>query len=167
MTALDWNRRRNRLWKSFLVSRLEQVLQPVKAMSARSATKTRSRMLHSQQPIPKPHEWNARKQQEQRGGFGTDVALTVTVPPLRASMAILFPRGSERLVAGSTPKEIRKAPVAELEATLNRTCPRPTLVPELTTVPERGITKTSETDSDWPLLGPVKSGPNNQFPAKT
>jgi hypothetical protein len=76
--------------------------------------------------------------------YGSGTALTVTDPLLKVSIATLFPDGSERLVAGSV-KETANAPAAEFGATVNKTCPRSNVAPELTTVPERGVENTSET----------------------
>jgi len=84
---------------------------------------------------------------------------------LRVLIVMLVPEGSERLVARSSSVTV-KGPGEEFEPTVNRMWPRSKVAPESTTVPERGVENTSETSKDWPLLDPVKSGPNRECPAK-
>jgi hypothetical protein len=63
---------------------------------------------------------------------------------------------------GNNAKSTGKEPLAALGETSNSTCPRPTVVPASKVKPENGILKRSDVESDWPLVGPVKSGPNSE-----
>src|SRR5437016_10343660 len=87
-------------------------------------------------------------------------------PLSRRSIATSLLDGSERLVAGNNAKSTAQEPLAALEETSNSTCPRPTVVPASKVTPKNGILMRSDVKSDWPLVGPVKSGPNSESAPK-
>ena len=99
-------------------------------------------------------------------GSGTAAAVMVICPLENLPIEISFPVGSERPVVGNEAKLTEKTPPVAVPATSKIIWPRPTVTPEFNVMPERGTMKMSEVVSDWPLVGPVRSGPNSEFPAK-
>jgi hypothetical protein len=99
-------------------------------------------------------------------GSGTACDGMVMLPLRSVSIGTLPPDSSERLVIGNNPKATGKEPLGAIGETSNNTWPRPAVVPAPTVTPEKGMANRSDVESDWPLVGPVKSGPNSESAPK-